>query len=422
MLKIDWEKALPDPAKVGLGVAKQFPFSDLQWYLNKARNTVYLAAESDVALSEKDLHDIAGFFMKLAPQLHCKADGKGGRHVVVDIDPKSICTYALTDDLDKSLAAFISENQAVYSDPDLPNFRACCYTLVNPKVGEPKSLCVFSSSHALMEGSESARVMRLRQSVHNADQASAKLGILGKSAITIAGIILAPVLLAASFFSRKDTRNSSCVVIELDRKSVKKLALMHGVRQRSILFSLPLFGLRLADTLPNRTTKKKQLISYTTLPDTKTTLEDPALNLRMQVEQIRSATDYATQVQIVEDVLSREDTKEIYSQAFYNSILGVHRKLHSVFPFLYGPRFFNYVPYDFVLSLLPPHVAGGVLGKVFGRSIYCGSYIPGANTCVFVPYRNGISLNLYVDQSTLENMDAFMGFLEGLGISCRRVV
>ena len=189
-----------------------------------------------------------------------------------------------------------------------------------------------------------------------------------------------------------------------------------------MLFSLPLFGLHLASNLPNRVTKKAQIVSYSTLPDSKTTLEDSALNLRMQVGRIPTADNFEAHVRQIDNVLNRENTKEVYSQAFYNSILGMHRLLHKLLPFLYGSRFFTYVPYDFVLSLLPPHIANGAFRKIFNRSIFCGSYTPGVNNCVFVPYRNGFSLNFYVAGPALENLDEFVKFLEQLGIKCRRVV
>ena len=79
MRKTDWDKALSCIPEIESRAALEQPFSHLQWYLNQARNTVYLAAESDEALSEDDLHNVARLFMKLAPQLNCRADNRGER-------------------------------------------------------------------------------------------------------------------------------------------------------------------------------------------------------------------------------------------------------------------------------------------------------------------------------------------------------
>ena len=397
-------------------------FSHLQWYLHHAENTVHLAAESDEALSENDLHEIAGWFMKLAPQLHYRADGAGEGHLPSPVNPAAICHYEEVDNLQQALEWAVKNHPAIYADPSRPNFRAYGFCLRKAKKGAPRSLYVCCSSHALMEGSESARIMRMRPTVHHAERAPARLGLLQNAMITAAGLVLAPLHLIASAFDRRDVTHGNWAVIDISRKSIKQLATRHGVRQRSVLFSLPLYGLHFEQSLPNRAKKKPQLISYSTLPDTKTTLEDAALNLRMQVGRIPFAESFEAHLKAIDKVLSKEDTTEIYSQAFYNAILGVHRVLHRLFPVLYRGRFFTYVPYDFVLSLLPPHITGGWFRKLFRRSIFCGSYTPGTNSCVFVPYLGGFSLNFYADPKIHANMDAFTAFLKQQGIDCRRVI
>lgn len=413
------ENEAPEQPAVPLHEQK---FSHLQWYLHHAKNTVHLAAGSDEALSEIDLHKIAGWFMKLAPQLHYRADEAGEQHLPSPVSPEAICHYEVVDDLQQALERAVKNHPAIFADPSLPNFRAYGFRLRKAKKGAPRSLYVCCSSHALMEGSESARIMRMRPTVHHAERAPARLGLLQNVMITAAGLVLAPLHLIASAFGRKDVSHGNWAVIDISRKSIKQLAKRHGVRQRSVLFSLPLYGLHFEKGLPNQAKQKPQLISYSTLPDTKTTLEDAALNLRMQVGRIPSAGSFEAHLKAIDQVLSKEDTTEIYSQAFYNSILGVHRVLHRLFPVFYRGRFFTYVPYDFVLSLLPPHITGGWFRKLFRRSIFCGSYTPGANSCVFVPYLGGFSLNFYVDPKIHANMDAFAAFLKQQDIDCRRVI
>ena len=409
------------PEQAGILLQEQ-PFSHLQWYLHHAENTVFLAAESDDALNESELHEIAGWFMKLAPQLHFRADGSGEKHLPVPVKPETICHYEEVDDLQEALAWAVKNHPEIYADPARPNFRAYGFRLRKAKRDAPRSLYVCCSSHALMEGSESARIVRMRPTVHHAERAPAELGLLQNAMITAAGLFLAPLHLIASAFDRRDVTHGEWAIIDISRKSIKDLAKRHGVRQRSVLFSLPLYGLHFEPSLPNRAKKKAQLISYSTLPDTKTTLEDAALNLRMQVGRIPSAESFEAHLKAIDKVLSKEDTTEIYSQAFYNSILGIHRLLHRLFPVFYRGRFFTYVPYDFVLSLLPPHITGGWFRKLFRRSIFCGSYTPGANSCVFVPYLGGFSLNFHVNPEIRANMDAFTAFLKLQGIDCRRVI
>ena len=272
-----------------------------------------------------------------------------------------------------------------------------------------------------MEGSETSRLMRARDSVHNAGQESVALSLPQRISIAAAGVFLAPFHLTASRFNRKDVSSGRAVAIDVDRDTVKRLAVDLGVRQRSVLFSLPLHGLHRAVGLPHRSKRRAQLVSYATLPGARTMLEDSALNLRMQVGRFPSAETFGAHVRRTDAVLEKENTTEIYSQALYNSILGVHRVLERPMPFLYDRRFFTYVPYDFVLSLLPPHIGGGLLRGLFDGPVYCGSYTPGVNACVFVPHCDGISLNLFVRPPVLENIDAFLDFLAATGFRARRV-
>ncbi len=419
MSEIEWGELSPPIPKTDQESGANHPFSHLQWYLHHSKNTVYLAAESEHELSSDDLTHIANLFMTLAPQLNYRADRGKDRHVLVGVGPKAICHHATTNNLGKSIVETIQKYGTIYLDPALPNFRAYSFSLPKPDKHGIRSAYVCFSSHALMEGSESARIMRLEPSVHHASQLPAKLGALKRMTIAAAGLVLAPLHLLAATFNRKSVQGGKWVIIDIDRKAIKRLANQFGVRQRSVLFSLPLFGLHLAANLPHPSAKKKQLVSYSTLPDARTNLEDSALNLRMQVGNIATANDYETYLHQVDQTLDRENVTEVYSQAFYNSILGMHRVLQKLFPFFYGQRFFTYIPYDFVLSLLPPHITRGVFRKVFNRSIFCGSYTPGVNNCVFVPYRNGVSMNLYLTPPVLDNVDAFVEFVAELGIECR---
>ena len=414
------KSAGPDLKREAIAAAR--PFSNLQWYLHHSRNTVYLAAESNLEFTENDLHNIADLFMHFAPQLQCNVAPGENEHVAIGTQTESICKFELTDDLYQSLAETLDRHERIYSDPELPNFRAYGFRLRKPEKDKARSIYVCCSSHALMEGSESARIVRARQSVHQAGQAEVDLGFFQQTSITAAGFLLAPFHLIASAFNRPKENVGYWAVIDIERKGIKKLARQYDVRQRSVLFSLPLFGLYMSDRVSNPTGKKKQLISYSTLPDTKTTLEDTALNLRMQVGSIPTAKDFETHVRNNSKVLDKEDTTEVYSQAFYNSVLGVHRLLHKIFPFFYGKRFFTYIPYDFVLSLLPPHIAAGPFRRLFDSSIFCGSYTPGVNNCVFVPYRNGFSMNFYLAKQEYDNLDALINLLNDLGVKARRVV
>jgi hypothetical protein len=398
------------------------PLSHLQWYLHHSKNTVYLAASSTQNIDERGFLEITEAFMNYAPQLGSKADTDGEQHEAVEFSGGEILNSSEAGSLNKGLSEFLYRHGAVYDDPRLPNFRAS--GLTGKQVGDenPRSLYACMSSHALMEGSESARVLLAKPATQPTGRASSKIGIFKRGMIGIAGGLLAPMHLLASRFNKKDTRNGKWLIIDLDRKAIKKIASENGVNQRSVLFSLPLHWLQSGPGASRPKKKRTHIVSYSTLPREKTTLEDSALNVRMQVARFQIDADYIRHLRRIDEVISRENKTEIYSQAFYNAILGVHRTIHRIFPALYGEKFFTYVPYDFVLSLLPPHIARGPFRKYFDRSIYCGSYTPGVNSCVFVPHRNGVSLNLFLDSQTHANADSLLALLDQLNISHARLI
>lgn len=413
-------------------------FSHMQWYLHHSENIVFMAAESSQSLSDKTYFDVVDYLIQSSPQIHFQADNSGDYHCPKKVTAKPYGSLQKVENLSASLKYSLDNLREVYDSDALANVRSYGFTAADNKLkshwqsdrgshlrsppNAVRSYFVFSAAHALMEGAASSRSLSIKTSQKRSDVLEVKIGKLKQFLINIAGLLLAPMHLLASRFNKRDCSNGQWFVIDLDRSQIKKIARAHHVRQRSVLFSLPLFGLHLAKGLANPATKKKQLVSYSTLPKVKTDLDDEALLVRLQVGQFPSADHFADHIKAVDKVLSKENTTEIYSQAFYNSILGVHRKIQKWFPGLYGQKFFTYIPYDFVLSLVPPHLANGPLKKIFDGAIFCGSYTPGVNSCIITPHRNGISFSMYLDQSVYGNIDGFLRMLESENFTVRRII
>ena len=394
------------------------PFSPMQWYLGHARNTVYFAALTSLEFSEADFHDLVRQIMEWAPQLHGRADFGAALHEAIAVDHRRLCRYARADDLDRALAEIVAADGAVFADPALPSFRADCVSLADAAPGMPRTLFVCRTSHALMEGSETSRLMRARPSLHHGAQSRPPIGPLRGAALAFAGAAVAPFHLAMSRLPGREAPGGRATVIDIDRGAVRRLAGRLGVRQRSLLFTLALHSLN-GDARDRP--KKAHLVSYSTLPEARTTLEDSALNLRMQVARFPALPEFEAHAARTDAALARENTTEIYSQALYNAILKVHRRLQRIAPGLYDERFFTFIPYDFVLSLLPPHMSGGALRDRFDGPVYCGSYTPGVTSVVFVPHRRGISLNIFARPSVVPRLDRLGALLDRQGIGWRKV-
>ena len=65
------------------------------------------------------------------------------------------------------------------------------------------------------------------------------------------------------------------------------------------------------------------------------------------------------------------------AQRFFNDAMNaqgihIHRKLSRLLPFAYTPRLFQFMPYDVIIGLIPPHRLGGPLTRNLLEPVYAG--------------------------------------------------
>jgi hypothetical protein len=92
--------------------------------------------------------------------------------------------------------------------------------------------------------------------------------------------------------------------------------------------------------------------------------------------------------------------------------IGFHRWLAGRAPFLYGPKVFQFMPYDFVFALLPPHRTYGPMTHGMVEPIYCGAWHPATNICTFCPGRDYVTFNFTVETRHTANVDKVTTLLE----------
>ena len=396
------------------------PFSNLQWYMHRSRNIVSFVAERHEDLTESELERLTNCLLDSAPYLCFRAE-QNKQHVQMDVPTKDVCQFERTTSLKDSLLKTLQNPNAVYDDLKLPNLRAFGFQLESPREGQAKSMIVFLATHALMEGAEASRIVRGRQEFEEENRPAAPLSLAVRTAVWIGSKILGSLHLCASAFNKGYQDTEHIAIFDLDRSDVRKLSKRLKVRQRSLLFSLPLHGLR-PDTGNTKKSPKPQTVGYSMLPKNKEKIGDAALKFRMQIGRFPSTNRFEDCVRAADAVLDQEDIAEAFGPALYDSILKFHRKLSALFPCFYGKRFFSFVPYDFLLSLVPPHISTGPLRNDLTGSIFCNSNSPGGNCCVIVPHRTGFSLNLSLDRDTHARVGAMTALLDQSKISYRRVL
>ncbi len=408
----------PQPAgpAVTFGNAAQrvHPYTNFQWYLSESRNGVYFAAFTSEGLDRARFHDMVAEVMALAPQLNWHADNRRQAHIDVrPFDLDDIVTFEEVDSFDDFPDRVIAPNEDIFEDPALPTFRAACYTLRGGAGPDGnRSFILYRSSHALMEGADTAAVVRGRQSEHD-EAARSVVRPWARIAAIALGIAYIPLNFAVTAFLGYKPGTGSMTSLTLDRRELKRVATTMGVSQRTLMFALVLYGFyRQPDG-----GRRSRTLSYTNLSPRRAEGDDAFMKLRMHVLKIPGKPTFADYARELDRRLAADARDVSWLQIQYSAFFGIHRRIARLLPFLYGRRFFGFVPQDILLSLIPPHGAGGLFSGFGINDIYCGSYTAGVNCCVIVPQRDRVSLSIYCPTGVLDRTSAICALSRDLGIS-----
>ena len=392
-------------------------FTNFQWFLYQARNTVYFTAFSKEGFDKEKLCLTVAQMTVLAPQMtHGFVGAMPGQpfpqHIL-----DAITSIEEVDDFEGYPDKWIDAGQDLYTDKDLPLFRV----RVVVRRGGPDdqgraSMIMVRSSHAIMEGSDSALLTRSQHSSHGTMSSAAnkvswrkRLSFAAVTALTlplhmISAHLLSPKVVDMGFRS-----------LAFERAALRRVANRLGVRQRSLMFALVMYAIN--DGGKGFSPEKIRGI-YTMLDSERHDYDDDFFRVR-SLEAIFNVTDNLEDfIKLADDKIDEVEAKDITKMQFiFNTMLKAHRAIYRVFPFLYSERFFRYNGnYDIVLTMVPPHRTYGDLTKGLIEPIYCGSYHPGSNLCTFVPARRFITLNFSMRTEHLPQVEKIGKLLEELDI------
>jgi len=147
--------------------------------------------------------------------------------------------------------------------------------------------------------------------------------------------------------------------------------------------------------------------AYTMLDTRRTDADDDFFRVRALQAKFPYKADFVEYVRSVDDVVSQIENKDITSfQTQVLALFAMHRKLHSWFPFLYGPRFWRFSGrIDTVLTLVPPHRTLGPVTQWMMEPIYCGAYHPASNIATFCPGREFMTVNFVMEQRHIDAVE-----------------
>lgn len=390
-------------------------FTDFQWFLYEARDTVFFTAFSKLSFDKQSLQNVVAEMVILAPQLthgfYGAAPGQPFPQHLID----AITDIEQVDEFDGYPDKWLSKSQDIFERNDRPLFRV---SVAVRKGGPDKegraSVILVRSSHALLEGSDSALLTRSQSAAHGVlSDKTNRLPFMSKLAGGLQGwsTTLLYVTLA-NIFAPPD-KPWGFRTLAFKRQRLRDLANRIGVRQRSLYFALVTYALN-GDGPDKHMSKKAIAAAYTILDSNRHEADDDFFRVRALDAKFTVSDDFMQFVHEIDDTIDKVEKKDITKfQVVMMAMFRTLRWLNRAVPFLPGRRFWRFNNnIDIVLTLVPPHRTYGPMTHGITGPIFCGAWHPAANICTYCPSRDYVTFNFSIEQRHMASVDKVEPLLE----------
>jgi len=397
-----------DSALAAVQANPQALFTDFQWFLFEGKDTVFFTAFSRLQVDQEGLINLVAEMVNLAPQLtHGFVGARPGqpfpKHLL-----DAITSIEMVDEFDGYPDKWLGKSGDIFERTDLPLFRV----MVAVRRGGPDaqgraSIIQVRSSHALLEGSDSALLTRSANAAHGtmSDQTH-HLGFGAKMRGRFSAWMMTTIFLVLANVLAPPERPWGFKTLALRRQRVRALASRLGVKQRSLMFALVTYGLN-GEGPDKRMSKKVIGAAYTMLDSQRHDSDDDFFRVRALEAKFTVKKDFLAFVREVDDVLGRIEQKDITKfQMTINAMFHALRTLNRINKRLPGQRFWRFNGgVHVVLTLVPPHRTYGPLTEGMMEPIYCGAWHSAANICTFCPGREYVTLNFSMEQRHIDSVE-----------------
>jgi len=402
-------------ARAAVSRDPQALFTDFQWFLYEGRDTVFYTAFSRNTYDKDGLINLVAEMVALAPQLTHGYIGARPGHPFPKQVLDAITSVEVVDEFDGYPDKWLSKSSDIFAHDDLPLFRVMVAARRDGPDAEGRaSIIQIRSSHALMEGSDSALLTRSQ---------SAGKGVMSdkgnqlpwqarlKSAFAGAMMVFMSITLAAILSPKELPWGFRTLAIK--RHRLRLLANKLGIRQRSLMFALVTHALNGSG---EEKFMSKEVIgaAYTMLDTKRNSGDDDFFRVRALAAKFTVCEDFVEYARSVDDTVAQIEKKDITKfQMVINSMFTALRRLNKVLPFLPGKRYWRFNGgTHVVLTLVPPHRTYGPMTTGMIEPIYCGAWHSAANIVTFCPGREYVTLNFSMEQRHIANVDKVMTLLE----------
>lgn len=390
-------------------------FTDFQWFLYEGRDTVFFTAFSTNSYDREGLANMVAEMVALAPQLtHGFVGAQPGqpfpKHLL-----DAITSVEMVDEFDGYPDKWLSKSTDIFERKDLPLFRVMAAVRRNgPDAQGRAAILQVRSSHALLEGSDSALLTRSASAGHGVQSdKSHKLPFLDRLKSALRGWSTVFIYLLAANILAPPERPWGFRTLAVERHRLRRLANKLGVRQRSLMFALVTHALN-GEGQEKHMSKKVIGAAYTMLDTKRNSADDDFFRVRALEAKFKVMEDFVAYVRAVDNTVAGIEQKDITSfQVVVNSMFKAMRALNRVIPALPNKRFWRFNGgMHIVLTLVPPHRTYGPMTHGMIEPLYCGAWHTEVNICTFCPGRDYVTLNFSMEQRHLANVDKILALLD----------
>ncbi|KQT49473.1 hypothetical protein ASG47_03860 [Devosia sp. Leaf420] len=390
-------------------------FTDFQWFLYEGRDTVFFTAFSTETYDKDGLANMVAEMVALAPQLtHGFVGAEPGqpfpKHLL-----DAITSLEIVDDFDGFPDKWLSKSTDIFERDDLPLFRVMAAVRRDgPDAQGRAAVLQVRSSHALLEGSDSALLTRSSAAGHGVQSDKTNklpFGTRLKSALR-GGMTAFIYLVLANILAPKE-QPWGFKTLAIERHRLRLLANKLGVRQRSLMFALVTQALN-GEGAEKLMSKKVIGAAYTMLDTKRNNTDDDFFRVRALEAKFQVMDDFVDYVRAVDNTVAGIEQKDITSfQVMIMAMFKAMRTLNRFIPALPNKRFWRFNGgMHIVLTLVPPHRTYGPMTHGMIEPLYCGAWHAAVNICTFCPGRDYVTLNFSMEQRHLANVEKILAVLD----------
>ena len=368
-------------------------------------------------MAETEFQELVGRIIEYGPSVGWKEDRNQQELVrIPDLDIITICQFHQSDTLSISLNEIDEGLAQSFSPDDRAHFRAKCFTAAKPNADGVCTWLVFETSHAISEGSDISKLLRRLSDDNFARKPKATARVrVGEIAALCMVPFLGPLHLVAAWAWKPRRSDFTFARISLNKGDVMQASRRLGIGKRALFFGLLTHAL-----LPDHLGSKKSHVAYSTLPPERMKLDsENYLNVKIDEVKYQGSLDLETHLLGMQKELEQRKPSKTFVHIWQNKLQGLHRWLFKKVPFLYPKHFFDFAPYDLLLSLLPPIRPAKSWANLPDTTVFAGSNTGAYPACIIAIGDNDISLNFWLNRNKKRCLDTVLSDAAELGIEGR---